>query len=435
MESTESMRENERFSPVPWVLSPPLSPPPISLYTSVALLHYHIHQHAPRTEYLDTSELPSSEIGSASTTPSPRRVAHGRRTTTALGGGLDTFVAVEDAVKRNPYMLPSGILTREQSMEELVLQEARRKRSQESMMSSMSGRSGEEVSEAERDSVVALLEGYSNEESQPITTSPQSSPFIEHSKAAYLREEDGFQLPTSRHQTILLPGESQFLGPLTPAATVDEDDHLFQSTTTTHDAIPENQNLTPPVTTLEPTSTGTTPPAVTDIKRMPSVQRRGAEYLAQFLAKRKSSPTQTPLPPSQTQPANKTRNTFDHVSILRLILYFLVLISVIANIFLATQIYGTLKPLDVRLNGVMKPGKVGETFDIFGPSAKIKLSGWLKPKVKAREEIMVEVVGSPVRVHPGAWRRWSAAQVSRRPQRMGDDECEEWRKMKGRKKV
>src|SRR5208282_381262 len=47
-ESTDSMRENERLSPVPWVMSPPGSPPPISLYTSVALLHYHIH-HGPST--------------------------------------------------------------------------------------------------------------------------------------------------------------------------------------------------------------------------------------------------------------------------------------------------------------------------------------------------------------------------------------------------
>jgi hypothetical protein len=82
-ESTESMRANERFSPVPWTLSPPMSPPP------------------------GTEERGAcTGVDSRSGLMSPRvdvRVGNVER-------ALEEFRAVERAFERSPYVIPPEIL-------------------------------------------------------------------------------------------------------------------------------------------------------------------------------------------------------------------------------------------------------------------------------------------------------------------------------------
>lgn len=111
-----------------------------------------------------------------------------------------------------------------------------------------------------------------------------------------------------------------------------------------------------------------------DLRRNTSIQRRGQEYLSQFLARRNPSTTRTTNNPSistssSTASQLAARRKFV-ISPTTILLGILVLVSLAANIFLFTRLYEYQSPRVPRLEDVMSPGKVGETFDIFTPSTK-----------------------------------------------------------------
>jgi hypothetical protein len=99
------------------------------------------------------------------------------------------------------------------------------------------------------------------------------------------------------------------------------------------------------------------------VTRASSIQRRGAEYLSQFLARRKNS----------SQPAPKHRTTqptprMISFPVIPMILTLLLILSVAMNavFFLkVTQLQRQQRQHTVNLESVMMPGRVGETFDIF----------------------------------------------------------------------
>jgi len=110
---------------------------------------------------------------------------------------------------------------------------------------------------------------------------------------------------------------------------------------------------------------------VEQLKRNTSVQRKGQEYLAQFLARRNPSVTTPPpihTPTQSASPLLRRRNL--RISPSTILLSILVLLSLSANIFLFTKLYEYQIPQLARLDDIMSPGKVGETFDIFTPTTK-----------------------------------------------------------------
>src|SRR5271170_5753232 len=209
-ESTDSIRENERFSPIPYVFSPPDSPPPLSLYTSVALLHYHIHQ-APQTPITPLPgitaglgrEMPEDVIlSSESQSPTSSR-SHNSSTAGSLpkttkvlpaDQALEEFIAVEAALTRSPYILPRDMLpttsgtphgagytteTKEHNMQ-VEVDKVKIESGEENVKDEELAR---QIGETE-DVLSELVEGYSRDDETDVKSlrSVPSSPFIEFTK-------------------------------------------------------------------------------------------------------------------------------------------------------------------------------------------------------------------------------------------------------------
>jgi hypothetical protein len=333
MESTESMRENERFSPIPWTFSPPISPPPLSLYTSVALLHYHIHHHGPLSEVGIPPEIET--LSSGTTSPSSSR--NTRSAPNSPGStrvsrvvspdcGLEEFLAVKRALQTSPFVVPSELnpTNSENRMENQATDDIRsigKEKEEECMVCYLSMEKPPEdslptepevtleVSEAERDSVVELVEGYSTIESDiGDMRSAQSSPFIDN--------------PNSIPR-ILEPVESPSFTcePLGPIDAKTESQQINEQ----HEIKKEENNELPP--TAEDQSLS----ANVQVSRVPSLQRRGQEYLSQFLAKRNlQEPQPEQRPPTPPRPSHRF-SPF-------ILLYLLVVLSVVANIIFLMQL-------------------------------------------------------------------------------------------------
>jgi hypothetical protein len=363
-ESTDSMRENERFSPIPWVMSPPGSPPPLSLYSSVALLHYHIHHNAGPlpsdtieslvsnpTEIVSTASASHSPIASRSPSiPSSPPILRSTRVLPAQQA-LEEFKAVENALTKSPYIIPQDLLPRGRG--KLAPQDT--SRSDIVMLTPSTGESVTGVVDtvgdtgnsdgSDGDELAELVEGYSFEEERR-SESTLSSPFIECTRPTVPVEEEDTLEPISsddNHNST----SAQSRRSTANSKTVD----------CQHDDLHPSSALETPT----PFETPTREP----LNRMPSIQRRGQEYLAQFMAKRKRSPptakpSQTPSPPV----SSRTTHTFT-ISPLILILCLLLLLSLVTNFFLITRLYQIQNTPPLNLDTVMKPGRVGETFDIF----------------------------------------------------------------------
>src|SRR5579862_3382863 len=178
MVSTESMRENERFSPIPWMMSPPGSPPPLSLYNSVAMLHYHIHgTSSPSTEPTETVspfQTSATELATAmqilhgtqptdtsatiqkasamtSTEERPERTGVSRSPSTSpprsparvptnvlpAAQPLEEFQAVEKAILASPYILPQDLLPQKTTTTSQQIQQPRSDHNEDLSSSSM----------------------------------------------------------------------------------------------------------------------------------------------------------------------------------------------------------------------------------------------------------------------------------------------------------
>src|ERR1700738_1536658 len=92
--------EYERFSPVPWVMSPPMSPP---THTGVAILSSHI----------DTGVPPvwssSAETGVTNSPTSPT-ITNGKASRILTDELLQEFPAIETAFIKSPYVIPDNLL-------------------------------------------------------------------------------------------------------------------------------------------------------------------------------------------------------------------------------------------------------------------------------------------------------------------------------------
>ena len=406
MESTDSMRENERFSPVPWVMSPPGSPPPLSLYTSVALLHYHIH-HGPSTVPSESimsssqqvishpTELPLSEpvssspprSQSTSASNSLGRSVERKSRIMAAEKALEEFLKVEKAFKESPYVMPAELQPPTTDSEHVKSEISEDTKAETGSINQESHEIP--VTETERDTVVELLEEYSNDDEADLQ-SPQPSPFTEHTKSRLTSVDN---TPSPSRAASLRHRRSTSLPPMSRTRTPLTTDEPIEQPTQSEDTGP----------TLAVNGTA--------ITRMPSIQRRGQEYLSEFLAKRKSqNPLPPPKPSIQPTPPPKTRP-----SPLLFLLCFFVFLSFLGNIILVTKVYQLQYPQnwESRLDTLMSPGKVGETFEIFTtPSSE----WWTWKRSKVKETEIEEIPASPPRVHKIQNLKWAVATIwERRP--------------------
>lgn len=400
-ESTDSMRENERFSPIPWIMSPPGSPPPLSLYTSVALLHYHIHQ-APSTSSTPNLQPQVASHSLDNATPLPDQNCSSpllSRTTSASNSpegtitrksrivsaekALEEFLAVERAFKESPYSMPDESLA-PKTNDELVnpitgTTDTTTSPNLGNTQDAISHKSAS--SESERDCIVELVEGYSLHEEEEIG-STQSSPFVVHTKPC---------LPVSDHDASSAAPRLD-LPPLSNDPTSNPDNKT-DNEVTEQSMQPEDTLNIPIIINQKPT-----------ISRTPSIRRRGQEYLTQFLAKRKS---QIP-PPSKPSPPSTTPNT--KISPMIFLLCLFVFLSLLGNIFLVAKVLQlqSVQSPGMRLDSVMKPGKVGETFEIFTTQHS---NWWNWRPAKEKENKMVAIPASPARIHKVAGQKWAFAKV------------------------
>ena len=344
-DSTDSIRENERFSPIPYVFSPPDSPPPLSLYTSVALLHYHIHQ-APQTGSMaatlqgggsaargdEMTEEAVLSSGSSSNSSARSRnssvLGSPARTTRVLPAeqALEEFIAVERALTRSPYILPGDMLPSTRNdvndgkgeenakveLDKVKIETAEEEKKVGDKELELPVASGETY----EDAVSELVDEYSRQDDTDVKSlrSVPSSPFIEFTTPRIPVPESLPATPSPSqplHESTLSSTTVAAAEPLATNISVEESSH---ETT--------EQNLTLP---LDQT---------TSITRMPSIQRRGKEYLEQYIAKRTNTPNKKSA--KTTKPAIPT--TGPAVSPMTVFFSIFITLSVVTNIILTTII-------------------------------------------------------------------------------------------------
>jgi hypothetical protein len=440
MASTESMRENERFSPIPWMMSPPGSPPPLSLYNSVAMLHYHIHgTSSPSTQPTETvspfqtsaTELATAmqilqgpqttdtamavqstaataktderseatgESRSPSTSP-PRSPARVPTNVLPSSQPLEEFQAVEKAILASPYILPQDLLPKKSTTPSQQIQQPIADHNEDLSSSSIitmikvkEGEPGTSMTKSKEEEFFAELkmrgsQGRSRgkarkKQPETPTESLEMSAFTEITAAdaadADISDDDSLaDLVADYSFRDDDDGELQsspFLEYTRPKSPVLDEMDLSMylksppSSPQRSFAIRSEENAMPEDTQVKGTTGGTTWDG--DLKRNTSVQRRGQEYLSQFLARRKPSTTT----PATTTPSTKLdrarKYTISLPSPFTILLSVVIILSLAANLFLFTKLYEYQSPRIPRLEDVMSPGKVGETFDIFTPSTK-----------------------------------------------------------------
>lgn len=349
---------------------------------------------------------------------------------------LEEFIAVEKALTKSPYILPQDVVN-SSTRNEVVESETRKQET-----GTILGPANEmeedllpepEVSESERDGLVDLVEGYSRDDDAE-TQSPQSSPFVEHTKPAKLVDRDlplspvPHTLPQTLASPILSPQpmheESDKIDPIEGVTSGLLDNYTEKSTTlqpipveNDDDQIgdptdpPLDNNTIQKSTPSQEEERLLATQSESTVTRMPSIQRRGQEYLAQFLAKQKSK-SSTSSSSSSTKPHSAPPHTPERnrQSLLTVILYIGIFVSLIGNIFLITKVYqlqtDMLSP-EMRLDKIMKPGRVGETFEIFtSPSSNWRI--WMAQK---KENVEVESPALPPQVDTVKIQTWSISNI------------------------
>lgn len=303
---------------------------------------------------------------------------------------LEEFLKVEKAFNESPYVVPEELQPPRTNDENVQPETSVKNEDIRVETGSVNQESHETtVTESERDTVVELVEGYSVADEVSIPT-PQSSPFIEHIKPHVPSIDHS---PSPSPAASLRHRRSTSLPPMSRTRTPPTVDEPIEQPIQSDDA---QCTLTVNDTT---------------ITRMPSIQRRGQEYLSQFLANRKSQNRLPQTKPStQPTPIPKTRP-----SPLLLILYVCVFLSFLGNIILVTKIYQLqyTQSWETRLDTLMSPGKVGETFEIFTTPSS---NWWTWKKSKVTEKETEELPASPPRVHKIQSHKWAIATIwERRP--------------------
>jgi len=224
-----------------------------------------------------------------------------------------------------------------------------------------------------------LVEGYSRDDETDVKSlrSVPSSPFIEFT--------------TPRIPVV----ESR---PTTPSPTSSQHLHDSISTNTTTENEPPTNNTTTEESQPEmKEQTLTVAPTLT---RMPSIQRRGKEYLEQYLAKRTTKSHAT------TKPKTPGDNT---VSPMTIFFCICITLSLLTNIILITIVLRnpTISPLPSQ--DITNPvGRIDDPFDIFTAPAAKSWWHWRRP---GGERVVTTVPASTQVVHKGKRESWVVSKV------------------------
>jgi hypothetical protein len=365
----------------------------------------------------------SSQSGTTSPATSPSNSV--RKETKALTStkSLEEFLAVEEALTKSPYIVPRDVVSAQQKEGRVERQESNRDKVEKT--------NGQVVDEApeigreevERDSVVELVEEYAKPEDEEVSQpeiSPQSSPFIEFpdKRDQPLESRESPPSPTTS-RIAAEPSESLIeavaselisMAPVNEPPSEPTKNDIDEPSQPTHpqpepiERIPETteQQTTPLQTdqehlpSMEPIqqtkSTEPSPPETLlptpepTIKRIPSIQRRGQEYLSQFLEKRRNPQTHTHrssiqiIEPAKPPPSAKKKE----LPWTTLVLWMIVFWSLTANVILMVKL-SHFESLDSAL--------VNDAGDAKGPEENALWWGW------TRSHGVGEVPGTLQRVH------------------------------------
>jgi hypothetical protein len=391
-ESLEA-NEDERFSPVPWVMSPPVSPPAPSKFSSIPIKSPRIHNYVPPTSLHTSHPLTGSPAESCASDVPMSPIAASGRTSRLLPADepLEEFHAIETAFIKSPYVIPDDLLSHKPKTAASETNETTTappaESTQEIDMLASDTTDVTLMDGSDRDSLVELVEGYSFEQE-----SVKSSPFIDFTSP---RVPVLNSTPPTPSPAVDDPCNDLTAPPITKPTQPNVGPILSatrKSLDTKNDEAPRvptcHFHQAMPDAYAEPASTLTTTPSseVPTLQRMPSIQRRGQEYLYQFLAKRKSSPPTTNATPTTTAlNANPTTTTAIInpppqpqprvlcVSLLTLALWIILVLSLLANIILVAKVYELQIPQSPPPQKVnykpVTPGVAGETLEIFKPQS------------------------------------------------------------------
>ena len=278
----------------------------------------------PAVETNDVIRLSDSGTTSPATSPS----ASVRKTSKTLTSSksLEEFIAVEEALTKSPYIVPMDVASgQRQKTAEIIQSEGPMENcpeyvSREEMPKEEPRLGGMEV---EKDSLMAIVEEYAKTEELDISQSdisPESSPFVEFTEQREQRDETPSPSPfrpdqepfQSLIETVVpepIPGKpvdepvpeltNADTGEVSPPVELGHEFIEIAPETTQEEITPievTEEQISGAKSTTEPISIDATPseavpptPEAT-IKRMPSIQRRGQEYLSQYLEQRRNQP-------------------------------------------------------------------------------------------------------------------------------------------------
>jgi hypothetical protein len=300
---------------------------------------------------------------------------------------LEEFIAVEEALTKSPYIVPRDVVTTARTEKKVEVVEsnvhienvvANGVENDESI-EVVKGESETEFLEVERDTVVELVEEYAKPEEAEVSQaeiSPESSPFIEFpDKREQPVENDEPPPSPSPFRPQDAPSDSLMeISPLEPLAVPTVEETLPETTKSAVDEKPQpteqplepigtpldiKEQFTNPVETQEeqtpsdhavpqpvpadPSTPETLLPTTeTTVKRMPSIQRRGQEYLSQYLEKRRINnklhtrrPSIQIIEPPKPAPSPKRKESPSWTT---LVLWMIIFWSLAANIVLMVKL-------------------------------------------------------------------------------------------------
>jgi hypothetical protein len=425
MDSTEELRLNERFSPIPFKkpASPPMSPPPLDLPPVVG------------SNFAGLDKLPRSvETYSSYVSMSPPR-----QSVLEVERVLRDFEHVEKALQKSPYIIPQDLYFLNQQNREnppaaqeientnedvetneeedpvprvieeglTEIQNAESAETEVPQASEEEAVKGEDVINTEEkaedgpqqqpdfleesqwslvgQSQIDLAEIVANYSVPEDVNTATSSPFVEHVK--------------SRSKDLDADPPPSFKLRPSPATSSNGD-------------VNETQLETPlPNDSMEVTDLNLLTVTEPKLSRMSSLQRRGQDYLNSFLARRQRRLAQDLVKSEPATPsfALVSAPSFDFVeprrkvSPVTIILVIFLLLSMIMNVVQWRENKLLKVPKEDILDEIMTPGRVGETFDIFTtPSTSSSWDLWSNRNAGA--DIFVSSEASLLNWGDKAWR-------------------------------
>ena len=416
MDSTESMKQNERFSPIPFKkpVSPPMSPPPLELPPVVG------PSTSPGVSVGMLGWPGRDESVGISGSMSPPR-----QSSMEVEKVLKNFEEVEKALQKSPYIIPQDLYLNQgrvesqtKTMEENLEEDLENVRDQvveeqEEVASGTDNKDdGNDLTEALREleeqlgledipdtglrgentldesdllggsqwSMVnqdqapldEIMENYSGGEE---VNTAASSPFVERTKV----ETEELEAD---------PPPSFSIQPTPPESRLE-----------TRNDEPDNEKSESEEDPLLSSTALLTPVAEPKISRMSSIQRRGQEYLNMFLARRQrhiqERETETEAEATVPTFALTSAPSFDFVEPPRrriwpvtIILTILLTLSLVLNVFQWREYTLLRTAKEDRWEEIMTPGKVGETFEIFTTPSRPSSWDWWNG-IRERNELIL----------------------------------------------